>query len=61
MLPLLISETDESELIIQDLASKLGLDLLIRGEEKGEFQLANDQYYLVRGKTKSHLQLIPLH
>ena len=57
MLPLLISETDESELIIQDLASKLGLDLLIRGAEEKESQLANDQYYLVRGKEKSHLQI----
>ena len=57
MLPLLISDTDESELIIQDLASKLGLDLLIRGPEEKESQLANDQYYLVRGKEKSHLQI----
>ena len=57
MLPVLISETDESELIIQDLASRLGLDLLIRSEEEREFQLVNDQYYLVRGKKKSHLQI----
>ena len=57
MLPLLISDTDESELIIQDLASKLGLDLLIRVAEEKESQLANDQYYLVRGKEKSHLQI----
>ena len=57
MLPVLISETNESELIIQDLALRLGLDLLMRGEEEKELQLADDQYYLVRGKKKSHLQI----
>jgi len=57
MLPILISETNESGLIIQDLASQLGLDFLIRGEEKKKQSSINDEYYLVRGKKKSHLQI----
>ena len=57
MLPVLISETDEAGSIIQDLASRLRLECLLRSEDKKKHSFMDEQYFLVKGKKKSHLQI----
>ena len=57
MLPVLISETNEAESVIRDLASRLGLECLLEVEDKKKNISQDAQYFLVKGKKMSHLQI----
>lgn len=57
MLPVLIAETNEAESVIRDLASRLGLECLLKVEDEKKNSSQDAQYFLVKGKEKSHLQI----
>ena len=57
MLPLLISETEDSSPLVEGLATELGLEFISRRDALKKQTLTQAQYYLVIGKNKSYLQV----